>query len=226
MVQRLKEFSAQSRRALKLAACLGPQFELPVLARVCEVGPEVARAWLGTALQVGLLQAVPPATGTGTAQAFRFADSAVQQASYALPLDISLPEAHVRIGRALWQQTAIQDLEAQLLTIVDQFNLGHERLGDNAERLAVAGLNLRAGVLAQTAGTMPAAANYFRHGLALLPADAGDACQGLHRELSAHLQACATLPAQPALQAQLDENLRLLQQQRRELQQAISLVSE
>ena len=58
MVQRLKELSEQSQRALKLAACLGLQFDLAMLARICAVGPEMAHAWLGTALQSGVLQAL------------------------------------------------------------------------------------------------------------------------------------------------------------------------
>ena len=184
LARRLRGFAPRSQQALKLAACTGSRFELRALAQACGVSDAVALEWLAGALHEEML--LPARCSPGGARAFAFAHALEQQAACSLAGASSLPALHLRVGRTLWHQADDARLEQHICAIADQLNQGQALLTDGGERLAIAGLNLRAGNRARAALAWQAAAAYLNAGIALLPARAWTTHHALSWEL--HLQ--------------------------------------
>lgn len=170
------------------------------MAQVCASTDAQALAWLAGALHDEMLLPVAASAAEAGAGAreFQFVHDRVQQAAYALAGSASLPELHLRIGRALWRQAEGKDLGLHVFGIADQLNQAHALLQDGAERLAVAELNLRAGLRAKASMAYQAAANYFHAGLALLPVRAWSTHYDLSWALHIHLVECESMLNQDA----------------------------
>ncbi len=144
-IEKLPE-SAQS--VLKLAACIGSQFSLDVLAIVSEKPPAATAADLWPALQAGLILPLSnaykiPLVFASDAPAdlkfdelkvsYRFLHDRVQQAAYSLIPDDSKKETHLKIGQLLLKKTPPEEREAHIFDIVNQLNVGSELIADRAE---------------------------------------------------------------------------------------------
>ncbi|HEU4533999.1 MAG TPA: serine/threonine-protein kinase PknK, partial [Polyangiaceae bacterium] len=177
LLERLAQLAPDTRRALKLAACVGHRFDLRTLATLRGADPAAVAAELWAALDDGILvplgaeyrffhgDLAPAPRELGAA--YRFAHDRVQQAAYALPADEDDAALHLRIGRTLLAHAG-GDPREELFEVVSHLNLGAALMTDAAERLAVARLNLEAGKKAKAATAYQAAAGYLAVGMALL----------------------------------------------------------
>ncbi|WP_437313870.1 AAA family ATPase [Sorangium sp. So ce385] len=194
MLDKLHRLPPATQRALERAACLGHGFDLTTLATILQKPPFMAAADLWDALRGGLIVPLdsdyrwfdesacgePPGVPCELNVSYRFLHDRVHQAAYAL-VDPAQKEAlHLQIGRLLWARAGEAPHDDHLLDIVRHLNLGARHLANEAERAAVARLNLRAGRAAKTRTAYRAAAGYFGAGLELL----GDAGWERHEELS------------------------------------------
>jgi predicted ATPase/transcriptional regulator with GAF, ATPase, and Fis domain len=176
MTGKIRRLSAKAQTALTLGACIGNRFDLATLATVSRQGREAAAEDLREALDEGLVLPAGEAFGapgeagpgeTGAGVAYLFLHDRVQQAAYALIPDGEKPALHLAVGRLLlerWDPAA----EERLFDIVNHLNLGSRLIGDGAERVALARLNLRAGRKAKASTAYQAALGYIRAGLDLL----------------------------------------------------------
>ena len=175
LIDRLHRFSAETRRLLSLAACIGNTFDLESLELISgeESGKidENLLPALETGLILGFSQAPqldnPTAGASAESSSYKFLHDRVQQAAYALIAQKERPPVHHRIGKTLLKQYAPEKGEDLLFDIVHHLNLARELKGGWKDRSHLAELNLEAGRQARAASAFEQALEYFTIGLDL-----------------------------------------------------------
>lgn len=151
MAQQLQKLPIETQEILKLAACIGNQFNLSTLAIVSErSNTEVATA-LWAALKAGLILPISEvykffqSTNTQSIDIqspnnletdfhneitvpYKFLHDCVQQAAYSLIPQDEKQSTHHIIGKLLLANTPESELEAHIFAIVSQLNAGTETL--------------------------------------------------------------------------------------------------
>ncbi|MEH1945936.1 MAG: AAA family ATPase [Nostoc sp.] len=183
MALQLQKLPNKTQNVLKLAACIGAQFDLNMLAIVSEQSLETTAADLWKALPEGLI--IPnteiykffiqsDSTSVSNAAAnpiYRFLHDRVQQAAYSLIPDDQKKATHVKIGQLLQQNFSEIEREEKLFDIAFHLNLGIELINQQQEREALAQLNFKAGSKAKSSTAYTAAKVYLQTGIDLLEVD-------------------------------------------------------
>ncbi|MCC5652645.1 AAA family ATPase [Nostoc sp. XA013] len=168
MLYKLKKLPENTQQILRLAACIGAEFNLDTLSIVCEKPPETIFQDLLTAIQVGLIQPLSELDENLLIQEYKFLHDRVQQASYTLIDESQKQIVHLQIGRNLLGKILPERLSDRLFEIVDHLNHGIELVTDQPERNEIARLNLIAGQKAKAAIAYSVAQNYLARGRAWL----------------------------------------------------------
>jgi predicted ATPase/signal transduction histidine kinase len=180
MVGRLLKLPEATQAVLKLAACIGNQFDLNTLAVACDRRPEEVGADLWTGLQEGFV--IPSSESYKFFQGdenreiqsewvsvnYRFLHDRVQQAAYSLIPQKQKQATHLHIGRLLSQNLSQQQQDTKIFTIVNHWNQATELIIDTTERNNLIQLNLTAGKKAKGSAAYEAALKYFQIALSLL----------------------------------------------------------
>lgn len=177
MTRKIQRLSAATQHLVMLAACIGNPFDRNTLAMVSESTLTATAAGLHEALAEGLILPAArhydvtarQAADTAAVPTYVFLHDRVQQAAYALIPAAQQQSVHLTVGRLLQARAQQEQTEAQLFDIAHHLNLGSHLMTDETERLALAGLNLRAGQKAKSATAYEAARNHLETGLGLLP---------------------------------------------------------
>ncbi len=180
MVGRLQKLPEATQNILKIAACIGNQFDLATLAVVCEQSQEDIATNLWHSLQEGLV--IPETqtykffqgsnSGVETANditvGYRFLHDRVQQAAYFL-IDAALkPETHLKIGRLLLNNLSASAIEDGIFNLTNQLNKGSSLIDDHHEKDELARLNLIAGRKAKASTAYLDSIDYLNSGIKLL----------------------------------------------------------
>ncbi|MEM9219347.1 MAG: AAA family ATPase [Cyanobacteria bacterium P01_F01_bin.150] len=208
LMGRLQRLPQSSQNTLKLAACIGNQFDLTTLTIVCESSAESVATDLWVALREGLIIPMtetykfyndrekdegPPET---IAVGYRFLHDRVQQAAYNLILENQKQITHLDIGRLLLKNTP--DLDGNLFEIVNHWNMAIDLVHDLKEKSQLARLNLRAGCKAKFSVAYKPALKYFNTGLSLLPENCWETqyeiVLDLHKEAAKTAFICGDYP--------------------------------
>jgi predicted ATPase/signal transduction histidine kinase len=179
MAQQLQKLPAETQQVLKLAACVGNQFDLATLAIVSEQSPIDTATVLWKALQEGLILPTSQVykffqsseqtdTQTNVNPAYRFLHDRVQQAADSLIPEDQKQSTHVKIGQLLLQKLTAEEREEKLFDIVNHFNSGKALLVNPDDRDECARLNLMAGQKAKISTSYNAAFDYLTTGIELL----------------------------------------------------------
>ncbi|EGK88093.1 GAF domain-containing protein [Microcoleus vaginatus PCC 9802] len=182
MAAQLQKLPAKTQDVLKLAACIGAQFDLETLAIVSEELPEQTASALWIALQEGLILAISEGydliqtdaqfpTGSVANPIYKFLHDRVQQAAYSLIPENQKQATHLKIGQLLLRKSSVLEREEKLFDIVGHLNLGKDLINQLSEREALAKLNLEAGGKARSSTAYTAANIYVQTGIALLRAN-------------------------------------------------------
>ncbi|MEG4043867.1 AAA family ATPase [Microcoleus sp. Pol17_C1] len=183
MAVQLQKLPAKTQDVLKLAACIGAQFDLDTLAIVNEELPEQTASALWKALQEELILPITEGykcfiptddrshTESITNPTYRFLHDRVQQAAYSLIPDDQKQATHLKIGQLLQQNYSEKQKEEKLFDIVGHLNLGQELISHPSEREFLAQLNLEAGRKARNSTAYAAANIYLQTGIDLLTAN-------------------------------------------------------
>ncbi|MHC5727614.1 MAG: ATP-binding protein, partial [Nostoc sp.] len=157
MALQLQKLPFPTQNILKLAACIGAQFDLHTLAIVSEESPEDAATALWKALQEGLIipnteiykffiQSDNASLSDAAANPiYRFLHDRVQQAAYALIPESKKQSIHLQIGQLLLSKIPIKKQEERIFEIVNQLNIGVKLITRQSDRYQLAQLNLLAG---------------------------------------------------------------------------------
>ncbi|MEG4058249.1 MULTISPECIES: AAA family ATPase [unclassified Microcoleus] len=179
MAAQLQKLPAETQDVLKLAACIGAQFDLETLAIVREELPEQTASALWKALQEGLILVISEGYNFIQADAqspnqsvanptYKFLHDRVQQAAYSLIPDDRKQATHLKIGQLLLQSSSDIETEEKIFDIVGHLNQGIELIHKLSERSALAQLNLEAGRKARNSTAYAAANIYLQTGIELL----------------------------------------------------------
>ncbi|MEK8021907.1 MAG: AAA family ATPase, partial [Candidatus Parabeggiatoa sp.] len=172
MVGRIRKLPEATQNLLKLAACIGNQFDLSTLGIISQKKRDIALAVLWEAIIVGLVNPLDEhykRVELGQKATFQFVHDRVQQAAYSLIEKQKREATHLEIGRLL--KANITHLDENLFEVLDHLNLGLALVNTSAEKKEIIGLNLQAGQKAKNATAYAAAIKYLNTGLAHLPAN-------------------------------------------------------
>ncbi len=183
IARNLQKLPKSTQKVLKLAACIGHQFNLEVLGIVAEKSQTETAAYLWSALQTGLVlplskdYKIPLVFGddeeTGQRLSdlkvnYKFLHDRVQQAAYSLIPEPEKKATHLKIGQLLLKNTSAAEREENIFALVNQLNYGTDLLKHNSQKHKLASLNLLAGKKAKEATAYEAAVKYLGLGLDLL----------------------------------------------------------
>ncbi|WP_017315697.1 trifunctional serine/threonine-protein kinase/ATP-binding protein/sensor histidine kinase [Mastigocladopsis repens] len=168
MIGKLKKLPESTQQVLRLAACVGAQFDLNTLCVICEKSTSEIFSDLVTAVQAGLILPTSELDKDLFIQNYKFLHDRVQQAAYALIDENQKQAVHLQIGRNLLQKNSPQILFNKLFEIVDHLNFGVALVTHQAERDEIARLNLMAGQKAKAAVAYVAAVRYLTVGMEFL----------------------------------------------------------
>jgi PAS domain S-box-containing protein len=168
---KLKKLPESTQKILRLAACVGAEFDLETLAIVCDQSPKEVSLDLLTTIQAGLIQPLSELDEDLLVQEYKFLHDRVQQAAYTLIDESQKQVVHLQIGRNLLEKTLPERLSDRLFEIVDHLNHGIELVTDRAERDEIAKLNLMAGQKARASAAFRAVFKFLTTGIKLLADD-------------------------------------------------------
>ncbi|BAY82451.1 multi-sensor signal transduction multi-kinase [Calothrix parasitica NIES-267] len=196
MALRLQKLPEATQNVLKLAACIGNQFDLATLAIVCEKSVAETAVDLWKSLQEGLIlpqsevykfyldsetdnQELQNEQIENYNSKYKFLHDRVQQAAYYLIPQKQKQKTHYDIGKLLLNNTAESDLEKNIFEIVNQLNIGIDLITNAVEQNQLAKLNLMAGCKAKAATAYSSAMNYLTSGINLLLPTSWEDCYEL-----------------------------------------------
>ncbi len=180
MALQLQKLPDATQSVLKLAACIGAQFDLNTLAIISEKSVEVTATALWKALQEGLI--IPNTevykffmqsdsawvADVATNPTYRFLHDRVQQAAYSLIPGDQKQTTHLKIGQLIQKNCSEIEQEEKLFDILGHLNLGESLINRQHEREDLAKLNLKAGRKARNSTAYVAATIYIQTGIELL----------------------------------------------------------
>jgi len=167
MANKIEKLSSSTSAALQLAACIGNQFDLPILAIIYEQNQNETLSVLHPAITEGLIQPLDENykhIESFEKSQFKFLHDRVQQAAYARIDGERKQAVHLQIGRLLLANVSSEKLAEKHFEIVDHLNMGRELIADVQEKMELAQLNLEAGQKSKNATAYGAAINYLTVG--------------------------------------------------------------
>lgn len=182
MLSRLQQLPSTTQETLRLAACIGHEFDHETLVTVSQrPGAEVKKS-LWHAVQQGLLVPLdsnyrfesdseldaPERSSSTLNAAYRFLHDRVHQAAYALIGDEERVPVHLSIGRLLLSRANGNPTESDLFEVADHLNRGKACISEVAEKTRLAQLNLAAARKARSAAAPGAAVQYLVVAIELL----------------------------------------------------------
>jgi predicted ATPase/signal transduction histidine kinase len=181
LTDKIRRLGPESRRVLTLAACIGNQYDLEMLAVASELSQEQALAALKEPLKLGLI--VPlgdayrfvemelPKPSDGLHAEFRFSHDRIQQAAYSLISPDERLQIHRSMGLLLLRNTRVLENEASQFAIVNHMNVAMDLLESRSERHELARLNLKVARKAKTSAAYGPAYRYLETSRKLLDED-------------------------------------------------------
>lgn len=191
MAIQLQKLPINTQNVLKLAACIGNEFDLATLAIVHEKSQNETATDLWKALQEGLVipiaevykffqdsESVELAKISNLSITYKFLHDRVQQAAYLLIPESQKQSIHLEIGQLLLRKGGNEgsapteaEKEEKIFDIVNQLNIGVELITHQTKRDELAQLNLIAGRKAKSSTAYAASIKYLNAGRKLLAKD-------------------------------------------------------
>ncbi|MDZ7966131.1 MAG: AAA family ATPase [Nostoc sp. DedSLP03] len=172
LLLKLKKLPEETQQILRLAACIGAEFDLETLAIVCGKSPKTVFQDLLPAIQEGFIQTLSELDEDLLVQEYKFLHDRVQQAAYALISEDRKQVTHYCIGQLLLNKLSEVEQSERLFDIVNHINYGQSLLTQKDEKEKLARLNLAAAQKAITSTAYEAAIRYLETGIGLLKEEA------------------------------------------------------
>ncbi|MEG4911718.1 AAA family ATPase [Microcoleus sp. B7-D4] len=179
IADKIQTLSDSAQKVLRLAACIGNQFDLPTLSIINEDSQKQTADELWNAIQAGLILPIgddykflkTDRDTKGLKIIYKFAHDRIQQAAYSLIPPDDKQAVHWKVGQLLLQNTPPQVLQQKIFDIVNQLNFSIEAIDVQLEKDKLAQLNLIAGKKAKASAAWKPAWNYLSIGINCLSAD-------------------------------------------------------
>ncbi|CAN5469281.1 AAA family ATPase [soil metagenome] len=190
MTQKLRQFSAPELHVLHVAAAIGGEFDLPLLATVCgDVRATAQLLWEpvsegilyadGLVSLGDIIQTTDVDLDIAQSLRCRFQHDRIQQAAYSMVGEAERATIHVAIGRAMLLRNNVDSV----FEIVTQLNAGINQITAPDERLRIARLNHDAARKALASAAFVPAHDYALMASRFLPGDAWNVDPGLTRQI-------------------------------------------
>jgi PAS domain S-box-containing protein len=155
---------------LKHGACMGNQFDLNTLALIHEKPKELILNSLKEAVKAGLIYTLKSEEIQQTPRntKIKFVHDRVQQAVYSMISEDEKCTIHLQLGQFYLKNYTDLNKSEQLFEIVRQLNAGSKIITDELEKVKLAQLNLKAGIIAKKSSAYNSAYLYFNEGIKLL----------------------------------------------------------
>ncbi|GAB4193667.1 MAG: AAA family ATPase [Coleofasciculaceae cyanobacterium] len=186
MIGKLKKLPPVTQQVLRLAACVGADFDLNTLSIISEKSTSEVSKYLTAAVQSGLILPTSELDEELLIQDYKFLHDRVQQAAYSLIDEQHKQEIHLKIGRLLLKNFEKHELEERIFDIVNHLNKGQSLLGDKWEKEQLARLNLIAGRKAKFSSAYQPALLYITNGMKLFPHNSWE--EDYHLTFSYHIE--------------------------------------
>ncbi|MDY6805697.1 MAG: ATP-binding sensor histidine kinase [Cyanobacteriota bacterium] len=169
-VGKLKKLPEQTQKVLRLAACVGNNFDLGTLAIVYEASAGETFRDLIAAIQEGLILPLSQLEIENVGEIvesellilrFKFLHDRVQQAANALIEEDNKKALYLQIARLLLANLDAKQRLDRLFEIVDRLNIGRELIAEYEEKIQLISLNLEAGKKAKDATAYREALEYL-----------------------------------------------------------------
>ncbi len=187
MANQIQKLPELTQDILKLAACIGNQFDLETLAVISQQSQIETSATLWKALQAGIIlpQNEVYKFYLGEEQSlnqihhsqivtYRFLHDRVQQAAYSLIINEQKKQTHLQIGQLLLKNIPQHEQEKKIFDIINQLNFGLDLIEELSQKYELARLNLIASFKAKDATAYVSAAKYAENCQQLLPENSWD----------------------------------------------------
>ncbi len=226
MAHQLQNLPNSTQNVLKLAACIGNQFNLETLAIVAEKNTTETASDLWNALQCGFILPLNDVYKFYQFEEsesaikelkqkyiesnhcfYRFYHDRIQQAAYFLIPESEKKQTHLKIGQLLLKNFTEEETEEDIFEIVNQLNIGQDLIIDQHKQIQLAQLNLKAGEKALNSSSQVAALDYFSKGLNLLKENSWETDYKLTLKLSEKAAESAYLNGDFNLTNNLIENV-------------------
>ncbi|NCS01078.1 MAG: AAA family ATPase [Microcystis aeruginosa G13-11] len=188
MVHKIKKLNHKTQNILKLAACIGNQFNLEIIAIINNKSQKITAQELQSALDEGLVipldnkYKVPLLWNSEELSSkllenepessidipYKFLHDRVQQAAYSLIPQEEKKPIHLQVGRLLLKNIKQDELQKNIFDIVNHLNEGSELITEQLEKDKLAKLNLQAGKKAKASSAYKAYLRYMTISLNLL----------------------------------------------------------
>ena len=191
MVSKIEKFNLKTQNILKLAACIGNQFNLEILSIINGKSQIITSEELEYAIQERLINPLDNNykilslwdteellnklsenyLESTKSISYIFLHDRVQQAAYSLIPEYEKKQLHLQIGRLLLRNIGEDELENKIFDIVNQLNQGSTFITEQLEKYELAKLNFQAGKKAKNSTAYEAALIYLETALKLLSSD-------------------------------------------------------
>jgi predicted ATPase/signal transduction histidine kinase len=163
MAGKIKKLPPRTQELLKLAACIGNQFALHDLSVVSSLSADAVADIVSPALKEDLiipigedykyLEYMSFKEGSNSKDAFQilygFLHDRIQQAAYGMLSEEEKTRIHLKVGEVFLNNTPADLLDEKIFIIANHFNRAVDLIDDEALRVRLASLNLRAAVKAK-----------------------------------------------------------------------------
>ncbi|MBF0103193.1 MAG: serine/threonine-protein kinase PknK, partial [Desulfobacterales bacterium] len=174
MVCKIQKLPKETRDILKIAACIGNQFDLNTLAIVCEKPAFEIAKLLFESLKQRILVPMDYSyklifdVNHDLNPAYRFLHDRIHESAYSLIEASQLKHVHLTIGRLLLTHIPNDKHDEHLFDILNHMNVGLDLIQDPVERKRIAELYLRGVLKAKNAGAYELAYEYAANGIQLI----------------------------------------------------------
>ncbi len=180
MADKIQNLASETQYLLKLAACIGNQFDVETLVIVSGQSIKKVVSLLHEALVENLI--VPLDNHYKSIELniveeltqkvyYKFIHDRIQQAAYSLTSKLEKQKLHKQIGQLLLENKSWQQQEEKIFEIVNQLNFSVAIIEDRKQKNELAKLNLLAGRKAKASADYKLALDYLEVGIRLLSQD-------------------------------------------------------
>lgn len=199
-IERLLQLSDETLDLLKIASCIGGQFDLKTLSLVANKSSMHVASNLWSSLEAniitplsgdyelaGKLSDQKQAEGVTFTASYRFVHDRIHQAVYQLLKDADKARLQLNVGRIMRDTLDESQLGNQIIEVAGHLNKGLELLDSDEEKLELAEINLKAGSKLRRSIAYKQSYEFLKHGVALLSSKCWNnnytLSYKLHREL-------------------------------------------